>query len=267
MESWHFGWNSWHLTSWWAPILTHSALDSACKERICPTFTSEDRHGRFLVQENKHNKCDVTTFPQHVGGNWKCETRKIRSEQSFSSWTWKHWFKNPGWNTGNQLNGHDEASSGSWWWTGKPGVLQSTGSQKVGHDWATELNPTGGGSASTLALNWTVFYVGVLTSRISKWKHVGVQAVHFKGNYIKTRSLGWIPTWYDWWSYQKRKSVHIYTQREDNTRRLREETTIDKLSREDEDRSFPKGSQNQPCRRLDSGLPASRTRRKFICTV
>ena len=30
--------------------------------------------------------------------------------------------------------------SGSWWWTGKPGVLQSMGSQRVGHDWATELN-------------------------------------------------------------------------------------------------------------------------------
>ena len=30
--------------------------------------------------------------------------------------------------------------SGSWWWTGKPGVLLSMGSQRVGHDWATELN-------------------------------------------------------------------------------------------------------------------------------
>ena len=30
-------------------------------------------------------------------------------------------------------------SSGRWW-TGKPGVLQSMGSQRVGHDWATELN-------------------------------------------------------------------------------------------------------------------------------
>ena len=28
----------------------------------------------------------------------------------------------------------------SWGWTGKPGVLQSMGSQRVGHDWATELN-------------------------------------------------------------------------------------------------------------------------------
>ena len=32
--------------------------------------------------------------------------------------------------------------SGSWWWTGKPGVPQSMGSQRVGHDWATELNWT-----------------------------------------------------------------------------------------------------------------------------
>ena len=29
--------------------------------------------------------------------------------------------------------------SGSWWWTGRPGVLRSMGSQSVGHDWATEL--------------------------------------------------------------------------------------------------------------------------------
>ena len=32
------------------------------------------------------------------------------------------------------------ASSGSWWWTGKPGGLQSMGLQRVGHDWVTELN-------------------------------------------------------------------------------------------------------------------------------
>ena len=49
------------------------------------------------------------------------------------------------------------ASSGSWWWTGKPGVLQSMGWQRVGHDWITELSgtrelmfPTGSHS-STLA--------------------------------------------------------------------------------------------------------------------
>ena len=32
------------------------------------------------------------------------------------------------------------ASSSCWWWTGRPGVLQSMGSQIVGHDWVTEVN-------------------------------------------------------------------------------------------------------------------------------
>ena len=36
-------------------------------------------------------------------------------------------------------------NSGSWWWTGKPGVLQSMGSQRVRPDWATEMS-------------WTVLY-------------------------------------------------------------------------------------------------------------
>ena len=38
-------------------------------------------------------------------------------------------------------------NSGSWWWTGRPGVLQSMGSQRVRQDWATKLN-------------WMVFLVG-----------------------------------------------------------------------------------------------------------
>ena len=36
--------------------------------------------------------------------------------------------------------------SGSWWWTGRPGVLQFMGSQRVWHNWATELKWT--------ELNW-----------------------------------------------------------------------------------------------------------------
>ena len=36
----------------------------------------------------------------------------------------------------------DGVNSGSWWWTGRPGVLQFMGSQRVRHDWATELNWT-----------------------------------------------------------------------------------------------------------------------------
>ena len=33
-------------------------------------------------------------------------------------------------------------NSRSWWWTGRPGMLQSMGSQRVGQDWATALNWT-----------------------------------------------------------------------------------------------------------------------------
>ena len=31
-------------------------------------------------------------------------------------------------------------NSGSWWWTGRPGMLKFMGSQRVWHDWVTELN-------------------------------------------------------------------------------------------------------------------------------
>ena len=30
--------------------------------------------------------------------------------------------------------------SGSWWWTGRPGMLRFMGSQRVRHNWVTELN-------------------------------------------------------------------------------------------------------------------------------
>ena len=47
---------------------------------------------------------------------------------------WDGWMASPTWWT------WFWASSGSWWWTGKPGVLQSMRLQRVRHDWATELN-------------------------------------------------------------------------------------------------------------------------------
>ena len=43
-------------------------------------------------------------------------------------------------------------NSGSWWWTGRPGVLQSMGSQRVRCDWATELNGT---NTSFFSLSWS----------------------------------------------------------------------------------------------------------------
>ena len=40
-------------------------------------------------------------------------------------------------------------NSGSWWWTGRPGMLQFMGSQSVGHNWVNELNIEYGGIAHT----------------------------------------------------------------------------------------------------------------------
>ena len=48
-------------------------------------------------------------------------------------------------------------NSGSWWWTGRPGVLQFMGSQKVRHDWATELNWTDSKSKYAQKCVYTMF--------------------------------------------------------------------------------------------------------------
>ena len=45
-------------------------------------------------------------------------------------------------------------NSGSWWWTGRPGVLRFMGLQRVGHDWATELNWTEGNQVVCFLLVW-----------------------------------------------------------------------------------------------------------------
>ena len=49
-------------------------------------------------------------------------------------------------------------NSGSWWWTGRPGVLQFMGSQRVGHDWATELTLK---ITNTMFKTWTQSYFEV----------------------------------------------------------------------------------------------------------
>ena len=42
-----------------------------------------------------------------------------------------------GWH--HRLNGHVWVNSGSWWWTGRPGMLRFMGSRRVRHNWVTEL--------------------------------------------------------------------------------------------------------------------------------
>ena len=58
------------------------------------------------------------------------------------------------------------ASSRNWWWTGKPGMLQSIGSQRVWHDWVTKMNWT-----ELSAWNIPVF-----------WPHVMIPSHHLQLN-------------------------------------------------------------------------------------
>ena len=64
-------------------------------------------------------------------------------------------------------------NSGSWWWTGRPCMLWFMGSQRVGHDWATELN-------------WTDTYTIIENKTESKWSKIPSQA-SIKIQEIKTK--------------------------------------------------------------------------------
>ena len=59
-------------------------------------------------------------------------------------------------------------SSRSWWWTGKPDILQSMGAQRAGHDWMTELN--------WIELNWTEGWVDFREADVQKveWRSPGL---------------------------------------------------------------------------------------------
>ena len=71
-----------------------------------------------------HVKSWLTGKDTDAGRDWGQEEKGTTEDEmaGWHPWTWV-W-----------------VNSGSWWWTGRPGLLRFTGSQRVGHDWATELN-------------------------------------------------------------------------------------------------------------------------------
>ena len=86
------------------------------------------------------------------------------------------------------------ASSRNWWWTGKPGVLQSMVSQRVGQDWATELTdwayynailkPTTRRQCQTLQVKGSVLYkTACFTCKL-----------HFEGFQVTWWRRQWHPT-------------------------------------------------------------------------
>ena len=85
----------------------------------CP-FISYEYSGLFFF--NQHNFCWCWCW-EGLGAGGEGDDRGWDGWMaSLTRWTWV-W-----------------VNSGSWWWTGRPGVLWFMGSQRVRHDWVTELN-------------------------------------------------------------------------------------------------------------------------------
>ena len=109
-----------------------SPLD--CKE-ILPVHLKGDPSWAFIGRTDVEAETPILWPPDvknwligkdpDAGKDWRREEKGMTENEMTSSiqWTWV-W-----------------VNSGSWWWTGRPGVLQSMGSQRVRHDWA-ELNCT-----------------------------------------------------------------------------------------------------------------------------
>ena len=62
--------------------------------------------------------------------------KRLRARGEGNDRGWDGWMASPTQATWVRIN------SWSWWWTGMPDVLQSMGSQRVRHNWVTELNWT-----------------------------------------------------------------------------------------------------------------------------
>ena len=130
---------SWALKNWcfWTVVLEKS-LESPldCKE-IQPVHPKGSQSWIFIARTDAKAESPILRPPDgknwligkdpDAGKDWRQEEKGMTEDEMDG---WHH-----------QLNGQWVwVSSGSWWWTGKPGMLQSMGLQRVGRDWATELN-------------------------------------------------------------------------------------------------------------------------------
>ena len=108
------------------PWTARRSNQSILKE-ISPEYSLEELMLKLKLQYFGHllwrtDSLEKTLILGKIKGRRRREQQRMRWMASLTQWTWVL------------------ASSGSWWWTGKPGVLQSMGLQRVRHNWATELN-------------------------------------------------------------------------------------------------------------------------------
>ena len=112
--------------SWEAPWTARRSNQSILKE-ISPDYSLERLMLKLKLQYFDHLMWRVDSFEKtlmlgRIEGGKKGDDRGWDGWMaSLTQWTWV-W-----------------VNSGSWWWTGRPSMLQSVRWQRVGHDWATEL--------------------------------------------------------------------------------------------------------------------------------
>ena len=119
----------------WSRLFLESLLDS---KEIQPVYPKGNQSWIFTGRTDAETETPVLWLPDaktHQKRSWCWERLKAEGKEDDRGWdgwmaslAWWMWV----W-----------ASSGSWWWTGKPGMLQSMGSQRVGHNWGSELNWVG----------------------------------------------------------------------------------------------------------------------------
>ena len=130
---------SWAPKNWclWTVVLektVESPLD--CKE-IQPVHPKGDQPWIFIHWKDwccwSWNSNTLATWCEertHLKRPWCWERLRAGGEGDNTGWD--------GWMASPTLWTWVWASSRSWWWTGKPGVLQSLGSQRVEHNWVNE---------------------------------------------------------------------------------------------------------------------------------
>ena len=131
---------SWVPKTWcfWTVVLEktlESPLD--CKE-IQPVHSEGDQPWAFFGRNDAKAETPVL-WPPHAK-SWLIERlwcwEGLGTGGEGDDRGWDGWMASPTRWTWVWVN------SGGWWWTGRHGVLQFMGSQRVGHNWVTELNWT-----------------------------------------------------------------------------------------------------------------------------
>ena len=129
---------SWALKNWWFwTVVLEKTLESPLDwKEIQPVHPKGDQSwvffGRTDIEAETNTLADWCEELTHWKRPWCWE--RLRAGGEGDNRGWDGWMASPTQWTWVWVN------SGSWWWTGRPGVLQFMGSQRVGHDWVTELN-------------------------------------------------------------------------------------------------------------------------------